>query len=88
MSKLKDFLDRRAQALAKERQKGKETAGIPPEESNNTLTDDEFWEILRRWKAEKKQSSKEDTEILQDILKHYSPEQILDFAGKYEKLSG
>lgn len=83
MSRFKKFLDKRAEGIAKEKEKKE---GLEKEIDLN-LTDDEFWEISNKFIKENKQSDKSSTEILQRILEKYTPLKIKQFAKRYEELN-
>ena len=90
MSGLKKFLNRRAENLAKEKNR---KSGINTEDINEKdieeadLTDDEFWEISNQFMSERKKSNKSEVEILQNILIKYSPLKIQQFASRFEELN-
>lgn len=83
MSELKNFLNRRAEVKAKEKN---EKEGIVEEENPN-LTDDEFWEILNQFKLESKSNNNDPSDILQRILEQYSVLKINQFAERYKNLN-
>ncbi len=84
MSKLRDFLKRRAETLArKDRGKPFEPEARQEEE---LLTDAEFWDILRRMKRESEVSGESHFEALVRILEAYSEAQVEQFVDTYERL--
>ena len=83
MGEIKNFLDRRAEGLAKERGTNQD---IDLEENIN-LTDDEFWGILKQFKQESRSGKKTPSDILQEILEQYSAVKINQFAERYKKLN-
>ncbi len=83
MSELKNFLNRRAEEKAKEKN---EKEGIVEEENPN-LTDDEFWGILDQFKKDSKSSTEDPSLILQKILEQYSTLKINQFAKRYTNLN-
>lgn len=93
MSKLKKFLDRRAEGIAREQQKKNKATqknnltGDDDLEEDPNLTDDEFWSISKQYISESKNSDKDQVEILQSILEKYSPLKIEQFAKRYYDLN-
>lgn len=83
MSELKNFLNRRAEVKAKEKN---EKEGIVEEENPN-LTDDEFWEISNQFLKDSKTSNEEPSMVLQKILEQYSVLKINQFAERYKNLN-
>lgn len=83
MSELKNFLNRRAEGKAKEKN---EKEGIIEEENPN-LTDDEFWEISNQFLKDSKISNEEPSIVLQRILEQYSVLKINQFAERYKNLN-
>jgi len=83
MSELKNFLNRRAEEKAKEKN---EKEGIVEEENPN-LTDDEFWEILDQFKKDSKSNTDDPSLVLQKILEQYSVLKINQFAERYTNLN-
>ena len=86
MSKLKKFLDKRSEGLAKK-------AGIKDAVSkdeiteDDDLTDEEFWEISNTYLRERRNSEEDPVIILQEILRRYSPKKIKQFAKRFEELN-
>jgi len=83
MGEIKNFLDRRAEGLAKDR-------GANQDEDlkeNVNLTDDEFWGILKQFKQETRTGKKDASEILNLILGQYSVLKVNQFAERYKKLN-
>ncbi len=93
MSKLKKFLDRRAEGIAREQQKKinatqkNNLTGDDDLEEDPNLTDDEFWTISKQYISESKNSERGQVEILQSILEKYSPLKIEQFAKRYYDLN-
>ncbi len=94
MSLFKDFLDRRGKNLS--RQKANQTAEtqtnkekIENQSDNKELTDDDFWFILEQYKTKMNEANgaKTPEQILEEILEPYTPEQIMQFAERYERLN-
>ena len=83
MNDLKNFLNRRAETIAKEKN---DKEGIVNEENPN-LTDEEFWEILEKFKKENKSNTEDPSVVLQKILEQYSVLKINQFAERYTNLN-
>ncbi len=89
MSGLKKFLHNRSKGLAEKRNKIEETVENKVSVNNDdmNLTDDEFWEISNTFLKESKKSDDDPAHILQNILSHYSPKKIEQFAKRYQELN-
>jgi hypothetical protein len=93
MSLLKKFLERRGNALAGERPEIRKADKITGRKQdagrqNKDLSDDDFWAILRQYKEQMTENpGKSPEEILEAVLEPYTPEQIIQFAERYEKLN-
>lgn len=92
MSGLKKFLDRRNEGLAREQKKREATKKKISNKEDNfdedpNLTDNEFWDITNQYISESKNSTKNQVEILQNILEQYSPLKIEQFAKRYQDLN-
>lgn len=85
MSKLRAFLKRRSETLQQERN-GKAVAEERGYSAVRELTDEQFWEILRRMKTESEATGKSAFEVLVRILEAYSEEQVEQFVRRYELL--
>lgn len=85
MSKLRAFLKRRSETLQQERS-GKAVAGEREASAVRELTDEQFWDILRRMKTESEATGKSAFEVLVCILEAYSEEQVEQFVRRYELL--
>ncbi len=77
---LKRFFEQRSETLRQEQQKQHPA----PEETS--LTDDEFWAILRRTRDRARQTGQPPHEILIDILAEYPEEKVAQFVDMYERL--
>jgi len=88
MSKLKNFLDRRAAGIAKEKAQ-KEGKEISEEEKqvDPNLSDDEFWAISNQFMKDSKNTNLSPVEVLQSILEEYTPLKIRQFAKRYDELN-
>ncbi len=85
MSKLRAFLKRRSETLQQERS-GKAVAGVREASAVRELTDEQFWDILRRMKTESEATGESAFEVLVCILEAYGEEQVEQFVRRYELL--
>ncbi len=79
---LKEFFDRRSEALRRRRQ----AMHSPTVEDNQSLTDAEFWDILRQTRIESRRSGRPPEDVLIDILAEYPQEKVDQFVAMYQRL--
>ncbi len=86
MSKLRAFLKRRSETLQQERSGRKSHTEEQQATRSKELTDEQFWDILRRMKEESEAGGESAFEVLVRILEAYSEEQVEQFVRQYELL--
>lgn len=98
MSGIKNFLDKRAEGIVKEKTikdgvssedyaSAKTEKEVDDIEESQDLTDEEFWTITNQFMKESKNNEKSAVEVLQSIIEGYTPLKIKQFAKRYEELN-
>ncbi len=98
MSKIREFFERRAAGLARERELKNKSAhkeqnkAVQNKAEEKTdldadLTDDEFWYIFNTFIKRINNKATDPQKILLDILKDFTPKKIEQFGKRYQELN-